>query len=62
MSLGVISIFWFEILGDFWRKITNKGKHEKLGTGPLAVAKGGLAEGKKCHPSSSLQRSLASPR
>ena len=47
MSLGVIPIFWFENLGDFWRKITNKRKQEKLGTGPFAVAKGGLAEGKK---------------
>ena len=43
MSLGVIPIFWFEFLGDFWRKIANRGKQEKLGTGPFAVAKGGLA-------------------
>ena len=49
MSLGVIPIFWFEFLDDFWRKITNRGKQEKLGTGPFAAAntfaaaKGGLA-------------------
>ena len=33
MSLGVILIFWFEFLGDFWRKIANRGKQEKLGMG-----------------------------
>ena len=43
MSLGVIPIFWFEFLGDFWRKIANRGKREKLGTDPFAAAKGGLA-------------------
>ena len=43
MSLGVIPIFLFEVLGDFWRKIANRGKQEKLGTSPFVVAKGGLA-------------------
>ena len=49
MSLRVIPIFWFEFLGDFWRKIGNRGKQEKLGTSPFAAtttfvaAKGGLA-------------------
>ena len=30
MSLGVILIFWFEFLSDFWRKL-QKGAKRKTG-------------------------------
>ena len=47
MSLGVIPIFWFEFLGAFWRKIANRGKHEKIGHKPLRHGEGWPRRGPK---------------
>ena len=40
MSLGVILIFWFEFLSDFWRKSQKGVKKENWANRDFAAAKG----------------------
>ena len=40
MSLGVIPIFWFEFLSDFWRKSQNEGKRKSGQNEPLCRREG----------------------
>ena len=69
MSLGVIPIFWFEFLSDFWKKSQKGAKKENCANQAFVAAKvpqrrlprRGVAEGKKWPPTGSLQRSNASP-
>ena len=46
MFLGVIPIFWFEFLSDFWRKSQKEAKKENCANRTFAVAKGTFAVAK----------------
>ena len=46
MFLGVIPIFWFEFLSEFWRKSQKGAKKENCANRTFAVAKGTFAAAK----------------
>ena len=46
MYLGVIPIFWFEFLSDFWRKSQKGAKKENWANRAFAAAKGTFAAAK----------------